>query len=236
MLSIVVPARNEEKFIGASLESLRKQEFTGEYEIIVVDNGSRDKTAEVAKNFGARVVYEPTPGVIQARQSGAAVATGDIIIQTDADTVYPADWLERINRFFLMHPKHVGLTGAYDYIQPVWWANLEAGLRNIVNSFAVVVSGVPLYVSGANLAFRRDVWVEIGQYDRKSFQPDQYGIAHQLHRFGRVKYDRKLVVHTSHRRIDKPAYVLWREVLRNLFRAISHYFSYLLRSIKARVS
>jgi peptidoglycan-N-acetylglucosamine deacetylase len=236
MLSIVIPARNEGKFIWTCLESLRRQEFDAEYEIIVVDNGSVDNTAEIAASLGATVVYEPKPGVIMARQTGAGVAAGDIIIQADADTIYPRDWLRRIDRFFQTHPEHTALTGAYDYLQPVWWAGLETVLRNMVNGIAVIVSGVPLYVSGANLAFRRNTWLQIGRYDINSFQPDQYGIVHQLHKFGRVKYDPRLIVHTSHRRIDKPALVLWRDVIRNLFRAVSHYFSYLFNSIKAKVS
>ncbi len=236
MLSVIIPARNEEQVISKCLESLRKQTFSGPYEIIVVDNGSTDRTGEIAKTFGARVVFESKPGVIQARQSGSSIATGEIFVQADADTIYPSDWLECIDRFFQTHPEYAALTGAYDYLEPVWWSIYEAVLRNAVNFIAVLVSGVPLYVSGANLAFRRDFWLKIGQYDKQSFQPDQYGIAHQLRAFGLVKYDRKLVVHTSHRRIDKPTLVLWRDVLRNLCRALKSYFGYLVRSIKARVS
>jgi glycosyltransferase involved in cell wall biosynthesis len=234
MLSIVIPARNEETLIGASLGSLRNQKFQGEYEIIVVDNGSTDGTAKVAWKFGATVLFEPKPGVIFARQTGAAAAKGEIIIQADADTIYPPDWLSRIDQFFSSHSKYAALTGAYEYLQPVWWAVFEGLLRNTVNGIAGFFTGVPLYVSGANLAFRRQNWLQIGRYDPSWFQPDQFGITHHLHKFGLVKYDRKLIVHTSARRIDKPMLLLWSDIFRNLRRALGHYFGFLADSNKTR--
>ncbi len=102
MISVVIPALNEESSLPDCLESLKNQDYKGEYEIIVADNGSTDNTAGIAKGFGAEVVFcRDKKSVFSARQAGANAARGDIIAQADADTVYPRDWLAKIaNHFF----------------------------------------------------------------------------------------------------------------------------------------
>ena len=77
-ISVVVPALNEEKYIGHCLSSLRAQHYPRElYEIIVVDNASTDRTAEIARRFGLKVVFEPQRGVGRARHRGAQEARGE---------------------------------------------------------------------------------------------------------------------------------------------------------------
>ena len=87
--SIVIPAFNEENYLGNTLDSLRSgmseiSDLKGE--IIVVDNNSSDKTAEVATAKGARVVFEPINQISKARNTGAKLAKGEYLIFIDADT------------------------------------------------------------------------------------------------------------------------------------------------------
>jgi glycosyltransferase involved in cell wall biosynthesis len=102
-LSVVIPAYNEEHYLGATLESLqvsarRYREKTGRSaEFIVVDNASTDATAAVAKRGGARVVFEPRRQIAAARNRGASEARGDIVITCDADNQVSANLLERID-------------------------------------------------------------------------------------------------------------------------------------------
>ena len=104
-LSIIIPARNEEKRITPLLESLRKQKNQG-FEIIVVDDESTDKTAEIAKSFGANVIQsKPLPkgwrGKSWASHQGALAAKGDVFVFLDADTSLTENGLNRIiERFF----------------------------------------------------------------------------------------------------------------------------------------
>ena len=80
MISIVIPALNEEKYLPDCLQSLRNQDYTGSYEIIIADNGSTDGTVRVAQKFMARVVpCAEKKSVFYARQIGADFAQGDII-------------------------------------------------------------------------------------------------------------------------------------------------------------
>lgn len=90
MLSVVIPAKNEEEYLPRLLESLEKQTFKN-FEVIVADAKSTDKTREIAKAFGARVVEGGLPGV--GRNAGAAVAKGEDILFLDADVVLPSQFL-----------------------------------------------------------------------------------------------------------------------------------------------
>ena len=78
--SVVIPAFNEQAYLGACLASLAAQDYPGAFEVIVVDNNSTDDTAVIAAAAGATVVVEPEQGVCQARQRGTEVARGEIVI------------------------------------------------------------------------------------------------------------------------------------------------------------
>lgn len=111
MISLVIPAYNETKYLGKLLASVSGQNFY-DYEIIVVDNNSTDDTAKIAEQFGAKVIKENRQGVAFARQAGFARAQGDIIATTDADTVLPSDWLAKIAAKFGENPRLVAYGGA----------------------------------------------------------------------------------------------------------------------------
>jgi peptidoglycan/xylan/chitin deacetylase (PgdA/CDA1 family) len=205
MISIVIPALNEERFLGECLESLKNQDYRGEYEIIVADNGSVDNTAGIARRYGARVVFCPEKkSVFYAREAGADAARGDIIAQADADTVYPPDWLTRIADHFATHPDASVLAGRFLYKDPPSWAKFEYFLRHSMNRLTAAVFGRPLVVSGATLAFRRSAFMEADGYRNISYSADQYGITQRLSKAGKVYYDSNLYVLTSSRSVKKP--------------------------------
>ncbi len=91
--SVVVPAFNEERLLAGSLAAMREamQAFDDAgwaYELIVCDNNSSDRTAEIAREAGATVVFEPVNQIARARNAGAAQASGDWLVFVDADS-YP---------------------------------------------------------------------------------------------------------------------------------------------------
>ena len=90
-ISVIVPAFNEEKLIAGTLSSIRAAaaafaRLGWESELIVCDNNSTDRTAELAREAGARVVFEPLNQISRARNTGAAGASGDWLIFVDADS------------------------------------------------------------------------------------------------------------------------------------------------------
>src|SRR5689334_9252898 len=95
--SVVIPARNAARTLPATLAALRGQTYPADrLEVIVVDDGSADATGEVAAAGGARVLRQAPAGPAAARNRGAAAATGEIILFTDADCTPAPTWVERM--------------------------------------------------------------------------------------------------------------------------------------------
>ena len=109
--SVIIPAYNSEKTIGQCLEALSNQTAGRlDYEIIVVDDGSTDRTAEIAGKYtGIKLLKQGNAGPAAARNNGAKAAQGDIILFTDADCVPDPDW---INQMLLPFEKEQDLCGA----------------------------------------------------------------------------------------------------------------------------
>ncbi|MFB3906579.1 MAG: glycosyltransferase family 2 protein [Acidobacteriota bacterium] len=97
MLSVVIPVRNEAERLSRCLRSLKAQSAAG-FEILVVDDGSDDASAEVACREGARVMRQEKKGAAAARNRGIREAAGDVILFTDADCVCDPHWVERLGR------------------------------------------------------------------------------------------------------------------------------------------
>lgn len=216
MISIVVPAHNEAKLIAECLRSLRTQNFKGEFEIIVVDNLSTDATAKIAADMDVKVVTCQQKGVAYARQAGLEAALGEIVVQADADTIYPSWWLERIHKQFQRHPQAVAVAGTFIYKNPPWWANLEYLLRSFFALLSFGVFGHPMIISGANFAFRKALFSRIGAYDPHSYSSDQINISSRLSKVGKVFYDSRSYCLTSERSVAKPVLRILAAFIHNL--------------------
>ena len=94
LLSVIVPAYNEEKYLSQTLERLSEILEGVDAELIVVDNNSTDKTAEIARGYGARVVFESVNQISRARNAGAKMAQGKYFVFIDADTLVEKKHLE----------------------------------------------------------------------------------------------------------------------------------------------
>jgi peptidoglycan/xylan/chitin deacetylase (PgdA/CDA1 family) len=232
MISVVVPAYNEAKIIRGTLESLQKQDYAGGYEIIVVDNNSRDNTAQVALAMGARVVLCARQGVSYARQAGAEAASGQIIVQADADTIYPPWWLARVQKQFDRHPEAVAVAGTFVYQNPPWWAVFEFFLRSTFNLFSALTLGRPYVISGANFAFRKKALQEIGGYDQSAYSADQFNISTRLSKIGKVIYDRKSWGATDARSVAKPTIVICYDFIQHLLKFACHVLTGPFRWVK----
>jgi glycosyltransferase involved in cell wall biosynthesis len=100
-VSIVVPAYNAAKTIGECLTAARNLDYTGELEIIVVNDGSSDRTAEIASAVkGVSVIDTPRGGVARARNTGTRAAQYEIIVQLDSDAILQPNWLRQIVPLF----------------------------------------------------------------------------------------------------------------------------------------
>jgi glycosyltransferase involved in cell wall biosynthesis len=160
--TVVVPARNEQDCVARCLGSLRNQTI-GCNELIVVDSASTDKTANIAKSFGARVIRLGEPGIGRARQVGFQAAEGKLIASTDADTVVPPDWLEQLLAPF-EEPQVVGVYGALRFEESAQVIQL---LQYFFHSWQKInyYSGWPL-LCGANFAVRKEAFLGVNGFSR----------------------------------------------------------------------
>lgn len=215
--SVVIPCYNEESYIGDTLTSLQQQTFDGSFEIIVVDNNSTDGSAKIARQYGARVITETHPGVCWARQAGTEVATGEIVISSDADTIYAPDWLQKIDANFKRNNKYVAVAGPCIYRSGPYWGKIYPQiLFGSTNAYAKVF-GHPFYATATNIAFKKSFW---HGYDVHSPQGgDELGLLHQLKRQGRVAFAYDNPVYTSARRLKRGLFY-------NIF--VTFFFYYLL--------
>lgn len=96
MISVVIPAYNEAAVLEDALKAVFSQRYPGEYEVLVVDDGSEDSTREVAGRHPVRLIAQDHRGPAAARNRGAREAKGDILLFTDADCIPEPDWMEEM--------------------------------------------------------------------------------------------------------------------------------------------
>lgn len=202
LISVVIPAFNEEKHLPACLNAIKKQTFK-DFELIVVDNNSTDKTGEIAKKFGARVVKEKKQGMTPARERGFQEAKADIIARTDADTIILPNWLKIIYETFEKSPKVVAMTGPF----------LSPSSRipdKITQEFSYLISvklGKLLFghvcLLGPNMALRKSAWqkLKVNTDDKKVHE--DYDLSSHIAKVGKIIYNKKLKVIFSLRRITE---------------------------------
>ncbi len=114
-VSVIVPAHNEERWIGDCLRSLARQTHP-DFEVIVVDDSSTDRTGKIARASGARVLRVERAGAGGARNAGAHVATGEVLAFLDADEIFDPDFVERLTAPFADPKVRATFPGAVRYV------------------------------------------------------------------------------------------------------------------------
>lgn len=165
--SVVIPAKNAEKTIAACLEAVLHQDgmkFLEDYEVILVDDGSTDDTAEIAKSFeGVRVISQENAGPASARNRGANEARGEILVFTDSDCVPHSSWLKTLLERFV-DPEVVGVKGAYstNSVEPVpRFVQIEYEYKYERLKHQKWIDFIDTY----SAAYRRNVFIENGGFD-----------------------------------------------------------------------
>ena len=200
-VSVVVPARNEEKLLSRCLAALQEQKF-GNFEIVVVDSASDDDTQEVAAAFGARVIRLEEPGVARARQAGFEAATGEIIVSTDADSISDPDWLQRSVAPFA-DPAVVGAFGTIQLTGQWIWTRLGHLLFSTFQA-ANLLANRPLFC-GPNFAVRKSAFLAVDGFmvdDQYPREAEDVLLASKLKKRGKIVFLPHNNVIVSSRRLD----------------------------------
>jgi len=200
-VTVFVPAFNEEKLIGLTLERLRNQDFDEEYELLVIDNASTDMTAELAKRHGARVVREEQKGNRFAVERGFAEARGDIIIQTDADTL-PDDQFVRVLADAYRDTDVIAAGTRITFYDAAPWFTKLFRLLTVLNFRESMW--------GASLSATKQAWQEVGGFNQGfDLNADAY-FTLQLRKVGKVAIIKNYYLPMSGRRYSgNPLRVIW---------------------------
>lgn len=199
-ISVVIPVRDDAEMLARALQALSAQHRPPD-EIVVVDNGSSDASAAIARDGGTRVVADARRGIPSAAATGYDAARCDIIARIDADTVCPPTWLADIERHFTREPDLDLLTGGAEF----YGANaLVHRLGEVLYIGGMYWSMTPYLghppVFGSNFAMRREVWAELGsEVHRENGVHDDLDLSLHVRPWMRVEYDPDLVVAISAR-------------------------------------
>lgn len=208
LVTIVIPAYNEEKCIGATITAALQQTYPS-IKVIVIDNNSSDTTAAVVEQYAQKdtrvqLLRESRQGLIFARQCGIDHVESELFAQLDADCLPPKTWIAHAVAYF-EDTRVTGVTGPYYYYDAPWY------LRYIVLGIQVLFFGVTSWwvqrlkrgavLLGGNAVMRTEVLRAVGGYNLNlNFYAEDSDTGAKLARSGRVLYRINLLILTSARR------------------------------------
>ncbi len=212
-LSIIIPTLNEEDYLPLLLESIKKQNFAegeedksssspslslGEssvYEVIVADARSQDKTVEIAKSYGCKVVpggCSPAKG----RNEGAKITKGDLLLFLDADNIYlPEKFLEKLN--FEFKKRNLGVASFPIYPNG---KKIDKIIYGIYNNF-VNFTQIPLATNA--VLVKREIFEKVGGFDEKITIGEDHYFAKQAAKYGKYGFIKMKPILTSSRRFEQ---------------------------------
>ena len=191
MISVVIPAHNEEALLGETIDALAAafaalDHAPGAFEIVVVDDDSNDGTAEIARARGARVVPVKLRQIGAVRNAGAAASRGELIIFVDADTIVPIETLQRTFAAVAGGAIAGGAPARLPRSEPLWaraaWKPFQWG------AVSLKLPG------GAYMFTTRAAFDAVGGFDLKYFAAEEIHFARALKKVGRFTVVRHPVI------------------------------------------
>ncbi len=203
LISVIIPAYNEEKLIGKCLDALDKQTFPKDkYEVIVVDNNSTDDTSKIAKNHGVILLeYKKMNRVGAVRQYGASQSKGSVLAFMDADSLPDPSWLSSIDRLLVREKNVVAVCGVALPLNDPFFIGLGFHIYNQLSRINQIFGVVLPW--GCNFAIKKYAFDKIGGYNLSfdTYDDAEMGLKIKK-RFGRksIIYSQELKVYTSTRK------------------------------------
>jgi glycosyltransferase involved in cell wall biosynthesis len=169
LVSIIIPAFNEEFSVLRTLHSLSKNETTYPVEIIVINNNSTDRTQEILDKLNVKSYFQPVAGWGPARQLGLEKSLGKYVLTADADCFYPPQWIQKMTTA-LLKGNVTCVYGGYSYLgtpqEARWKFLIYESLRNVMLEIRQVKRPY-LNARGLNMGFVRELGLKKGYIYRK---------------------------------------------------------------------
>lgn len=196
MLSIIIPTYNEERLLPCLLESIKKQSYK-DFEIIVADNNSFDKTQLVAKSYGAKIVKGGMPAV--GRNNGAKIAKGEWLLFLDADVVLPVEFLEKTTSEIKRRNFEVSTCN----ITPLSDKKIDKFLHEIVNYYMLITQNFFPHATGACIFIRKTKHFLINGFNEKVKLGEDHDYVSKANKIAKFGVLRSIRLPMSIRRLEK---------------------------------
>lgn len=222
-VSVVIPAFNEEKYIGETLFSLLKseQQTRINYEVILVDNNSSDQTSKVAAKFkdgmNLKVIYEKKQGRGAARARGFKAASAEIILSADADTILYKGWVDKLTNT-IKNDDVVAVTTSCKIVDS---NPIKNALFNFTQPVLMVLHRIIFghyWLSGFSFGILKSVYQKSGGFDTLLQAQEDLDLSFRVSKLGKIKFLNKPVIF-SNRRFKKGLLMGFSEYLKTFTEA-----------------
>lgn len=211
MISVVIPTYNEDKYVRSCLENLKKCK-TANYEIIIVDAKSTDKTVEICREYTDKILIEnKKEGLAIARNKGVEIAKGDIVAFLDADSIPKEGWLDNIEK--TMTEGVVGVGGPVEH--GIYWLDFGYQILFYSNKLQKVLFNYS-FIYGNNCAWKKDNFLECGGFRNVICEDIHFSIRIKKHA-KKIRINKNMKVYLSTRRFEKEGliktHILWSKAI-----------------------
>lgn len=201
IVSVIVPAKNEETLLPQCLAALTRQTTDAAYEIIVVDSNSEDRTKEIAKKARVRYVNEPKRGKIYGFLRGAKEAKGEILCFTEADCVVPPHWIATIVEYFAAHPSVAAISGGYTFHTATPFEHILVRIAlNITHLLSLLFYRNATFRC-SNSAIRKSVYDAVGGFNENYHELYDTDLGKRAGSKGAVHHVETMEIKNSDRRV-----------------------------------
>jgi glycosyltransferase involved in cell wall biosynthesis len=196
-LSVVIPSFNEERNIKSTIEHIRRHT---DCEIIVCDGHSTDGTVKIARKLEAKVVFETKKNIANARNEGARVAKGKILVFVDADTTPDPRFFSKAQEVF-QDERVVGLGGRVMPYGPTWLEHAYFDFLNFLIWFSCKFWKPS--ISGNCVAYEKKAFWRVHGFDERMAASEDQDLCQRISKQGKIAFFWKLIARTSSRRLRK---------------------------------
>ncbi len=200
MLSIIIPTLNEEKEFPLLLDSIRNQGFL-DYEIIVADAGSKDRTLNIAKKYDCRIVSGGLPA--KGRNKGAERAEGDLFLFLDADVVLPDKFFTKVLKEFQERKLDIATFN----LLPKKRKRITSLLFNIFYNWPIFLLEKVLPHAAMGILVKREIFKKLAGFDETIKMAEDHEFARRAKEIGRYGVIKSTKIFVSERRFEKEGWV-----------------------------
>lgn len=196
MLSIIIPTLNEEEYLPFLLDSIKKQTFQN-YEVIVADANSKDKTEQIAKERGCLLVQGGLPSI--GRNRGAEIARGELLLFLDADVIMPPDFFENILREF----EAGRLDTASCFVSPLSNKKIDDVLCGFSNLYYTINQHIKPQAPGYCILIKKNVHQRINGFNERIKIAEDWDYINKASRKSRFGFLKNTKIFMSMRRFER---------------------------------